>query len=624
MATIPPLAREAIALARSGDVEAALERARQALGENPSDMGLQMFVGLLHARRMELDRALPYFRAALALAPRDAAARMELARVLIALGELDEAEAELDAGPLPVREALKLRASLLTGRGDLAAALTIFRQLVEDDANDFEAWSNLGAALLTAGAAPDAADALTQSLHLNPRRPKVWEKWADAHLAAGTAEHAREELESKISERPGEVVLLVTLARLQDLLGRPDEAVATLEEAVEIDQAYPEAIVALAELSERQNRLERFEQLIAMLEECAPKSDKLPLLRAHLAFRRRDFGVALELAEAAPTFVLPGTRARLLGEIEDRRGHCDRAWAAFSTMNLEDSRAFPNAAREADAYRAALDSDLDGLTPAWAESWQAVPDAADRPAFLIGFPRSGTTLLDTFLMGHDGVVVSEENPLLEGVSKRAGGVRGLARMDGPAVAELRACYFELADQYVPDRGGRMLLDKLPFALIAGPYIQRLFAGASIIFVERHPCDVVLSCFFTRFHPAGPAAHFLDLERTARLYDTMMRYWSRCRELLPLNVHAVRYERLVADASRELRPVADFLGLEWSDKLSENRVSAHNRGFIRTPSYAQVIEPVYTRSVARWTRYRDQLRPVLPILEPWIAALGYKT
>ncbi|MEO7634735.1 MAG: sulfotransferase [Sphingomicrobium sp.] len=624
MAALPPLAREAIALARSGDFGAALELAREALGANPDDMGLQMFVGLLHTRRMELDVALPYFRAAHALAPRDAAARLELARVLIALGELDEAEAHLNAGPLPDREARKLRAGLLTSRGEFTGARDIFRQLVKDDSNDFEAWSNFGAALLTTGAATDAADALATSLQLNSQRPKVWEKWADAHRAAGTAERATEELKANIAERPGEVVLLVTLARLEDLLGRPNEAVTTLERALQLDRTHPETIVALAELSERQNQLDRFEQLIGMLEEGAPNSDKLPLLRAQLAFRRRDFDIALGLVEAAPTFVLPGTRARLIGEIEDRRQHSDRAWAAFSTMNLEDRRAFPNAAAEADAYRGALESDLDGLTPTWAETWRAVPSVAERPAFLIGFPRSGTTLLDTFLMGHEAVVVSEENPLLEGVSKKAGAVRGLARMAAPVVEELRAFYFELADQYIPGRAGRLLLDKLPFALIAGPYIHRLFAGAPIIFVERHPCDVVLSCFFTRFHPAGPAAHFLDLEQTARLYDTMMRYWSRCRQLLPLNVHSVRYERLVADAPRELRAVADFLGLEWSDKLSEHHVSAHTRGFIRTPSYAQVIEPVYSRSVARWTRYRDQLQPVLPILAPWIAAFGYES
>ena len=191
------------------------------------------------------------------------------------------------------------------------------------------------------------------------------------------------------------------------------------------------------------------------------------------------------------------------------------------------------------------------------------------------------------------------------------------------VEKLRELYFEEATKYVPGWEGHRLIDKLPFALIAGPHIHRMFPGASIIFVERHPCDVVLSCYFNRFQPTGPASNFVDLADTAKLYDVMMRFWVQSREMLPLRVHSVRYERMVADTAAELRQVADFLELEWSDDLVNNASTAANRGFIRTPSYAQVTEPVYKRSVSRWTRYRKQLEPILPILEPWAKHFGYE-
>jgi hypothetical protein len=150
----------------------------------------------------------------------------------------------------------------------------------------------------------------------------------------------------------------------------------------------------------------------------------------------------------------------------------------------------------------------------------------------------------------------------------------------------------------------------------------LFAGAPIIFVERHPCDVVLSCYFNRFVPTGPGASFVDLLDTAKLYDAMMRFWFRSQEVLPLRVHSVRYERLVQNPELELRQVADFLGLEWSAGLVDNRETASTRGFINTPSYAQVTEPVYKDSVARWTRYRKHFEPALPLLDPWVKRLGY--
>jgi hypothetical protein len=86
---------------------------------------------------------------------------------------------------------------------------------------------------------------------------------------------------------------------------------------------------------------------------------------------------------------------------------------------------------------------------------------------------------------------------------------------------------------------------------------------------------------------------------------------------------VRYERLVEDAEVELRPLARFLGLEWLAELLDHRATARKRAFIKTPSYAQVTEPVNAKAVGRWTRYREQLEPVLPILEPWAARMGYE-
>jgi len=88
------------------------------------------------------------------------------------------------------------------------------------------------------------------------------------------------------------------------------------------------------------------------------------------------------------------------------------------------------------------------------------------------------------------------------------------------------------------------------------------------------------------------------------------------------VHLVRYERLVDDAESEMRALTAFLGLEWSDRLLDHRSTAADRGFINTPSYSQVVEPLYDRSIGRWERYRGQMEPVLPMLEPWAKRMGY--
>ena len=157
-------------------------------------MGLQLFVGLLHTRRMEFDEALPHLRIAVELAPNDAAARLELARALMAVGDLDDAEALLAGGGLPARESQLLRASIKSRKGDVTAAIEGFRKSVEADPNDFESWGNLGVTLLNSGDAAAAAEALGRSLELRPDRPRVLDKWAEAHVAARTGEQALERI----------------------------------------------------------------------------------------------------------------------------------------------------------------------------------------------------------------------------------------------------------------------------------------------------------------------------------------------------------------------------------------------------------------------------------------------
>jgi Flp pilus assembly protein TadD len=624
MESVPPLAREAIEHARRRDFDKALATASKALEQHSNDMGLQLFVGLLHTRLMQFDLAIPHLRVAMALAPNDAAARLELARALMAVGNLDEAEQLLSTGRLPLRDVRLLQATISSRKGDVNTAIEGFRSLVEADSNDFESWANLGVTLLNAGKPGAAAEALGKSLELRPDRPRVLDKWAEAHVAARNGEAALLGIRAQLSDRPDDVLLIVSAARLEDLLGRPEKAVEHLERAIRIDPRSVAALCALADLYERQNEINRFAEVIAALATVAPNTETLPLLQATLALRHGKLEEAMKLAQSSSPVTDPGSRAHLIGKIYDRQGRAEEAWEAYSIMNREDARAVARASAEASKYRHDLDTQFHEMTSEWAEGWTEVEKPASEPIFLVGFPRSGTTLLDTFLMGHGDLLISEENPMLQTISDAAKDLKELPHISADAVKNLRELYFEEATKYIPGWEGKRLVDKLPFALVAGPHIHRLFPGAPIIFVERHPCDVVLSCYFNRFVPSGPGSSFVDLVDTAKLYDGMMRFWVRSRERLALRVHEVRYERMVEDTETELRGVAGFLGLDWSDDLVDNRQTAAKRGFIRTPSYAQVTEGVYKRSVARWARYRKEFEPVLPILEPWIRHLGYET
>jgi hypothetical protein len=172
--------------------------------------------------------------------------------------------------------------------------------------------------------------------------------------------------------------------------------------------------------------------------------------------------------------------------------------------------------------------------------------------------------------------------------------------------------------------GRLVVDKLPLNILGAPLIHRLFPDARLIFAERHPCDVVLSCFMQNFELNPAMANFLDLGDAARLYDLVLSFWRRSRQILPLEVHTVRYEALVESKEDAMRPLLQFLGLAWDDEVVEHQRTAAKRGAISTPSYAQVAQPIYRRASGRWLRYRTEMEDVLPILAPWAEWLGYGT
>ena len=120
------------------------------------------------------------------------------------------------------------------------------------------------------------------------------------------------------------------------------------------------------------------------------------------------------------------------------------------------------------------------------------------------------------------------------------------------------------------------------------------------------------------------ANFQDLGDAARLYDQTMSLWEQYRAVLPLRVHTVRYEDLVMDLEKTVKPLLDFLEVDWDDSVHEYAQTARKRGRISTPSYDKVTEGLYTRAQGRWESYREHMEPILPVLLPWARRFGYET
>ncbi len=152
-----------------------------------------------------------------------------------------------------------------------------------------------------------------------------------------------------------------------------------------------------------------------------------------------------------------------------------------------------------------------------------------------------------------------------------GGFEAIPAASEEDVERARDAYFEVARSLTPLEPGKLLIDKNPLSMNSIPAIRRLFPDARVILALRHPCDVVLSCYVTNFKPNNAMASFLSLETAAELYDLSFELFEKSRELLKPALHVNRYEKLVDDRDRELRPLLDFLELDWDERVLDHEV-----------------------------------------------------
>ncbi|MET0377250.1 MAG: sulfotransferase, partial [Rhizorhabdus sp.] len=325
-----------------------------------------------------------------------------------------------------------------------------------------------------------------------------------------------------------------------------------------------------------------------------------------------------------PDTINPVRRSQLIAEIADRVGESDIAFVAFEAMNQAALDKAPLNQRDPAPYLEEIRANAEQLTPERIAGWSAI--SVDRtppaPIFLVGFPRSGTTLLDTLLMNLPTLHVLEEMPIVRSIETLLGDPARLGEISSIEANALRARYFDTLAQLSPPQPGQRIVDKFPLHMARMGIIHRVFPDAKVIFVERHPCDCVLSGFMSNFELNRAMLSFTSLEDAARLYDVASIGWTRAEANLPIDVCRIRYEHMVEDLEGEMRRLLTFLDIPWDDKVLDNRGSAAKREHIRTASYSQVTEPIYTRSAGRWERYRTHMESILPILRPWAEKMGY--
>lgn len=528
-------------------------------------------------------------------------------------------------------------ATALQTAGDLVAAEDALKTLIRLAPDDPERLDELGIVQSQLGKPREARDTLLRAFGKAPDSPRIRIHAAQACSACrdSRADHLLAPWRDWLPLKDD--VLQFELADLLAQLGEAAAALPLLEEILARNPAHRAAQILSASLYERVNRLEDADAQLLKISASGAEADaevrrEIAHQRGELASRRRQYAHARSVLEqAGPRNDKDIAHWFTLARVCDRLGDTHAAMRALETghaLQVEEMKTvvphffepgaeiLPNAntSVSVEAYR----------------SWPKLraPDASQSPVFVVGFPRSGTTLLEQMLDAHPRLQSMDERPFFNMLSNQLENSTGievpgdLGRLNQRDCDELRKGYLILACGKVPRQWGARLVDKNPLNMLWLPMIHRMFPRAKFVLALRHPCDVILSCYMQNFRAAVLAAAGQSLDHLAHAYVAAMRSWLHHVDVFKPDVFVSRYDDLVTDTPGQTRKIASFLSLEDADSMLDFAARAREKGYIKTPSYTQVIEPINTQGLGRWQRYREYFEPVLPTLAPMLEHWGY--
>jgi tetratricopeptide (TPR) repeat protein len=485
-----------------------------------------------------------------------------------------------------------------------------------------------------AGRFNEAANAYQQLLSENPGHPFLLWGLGRCMMHFGRRNSAAHLFQQAVAALPTHPQLTDDVIQRLILVGDPKAALRLCEEA---KARFPEQISIALHRVDALRLLNRHEEALPLLREIlkAPTPPAGTMLRLIACLRQTgNAKEALQLAAQA----LPGQDGSLLDQagVWNEMAHAQESLgeyqSAFDSLcsSGQIARRSPDVqSLDATEYPRLLHRLLASVE---AQGLPTPPDYSgnDHPrlVFQVGFPRSGTTLVESVLAAHPQVETSGEAPLWNtalGVLLEAGlpmdtMLEEIPRQPIAVLERARKAYW---DKVKAEFGSEfdLFVDKQPMNIIYLAHIRLLFPEARIIFCERDPRDVCLSCYFQWFRINSSNKNFLDWHDTAKFYRNVMDYWLALRPLLADTAHTLRYEEFVDDFEGEAKKLFDFLQLNWNEELLAFQEKNRQRYF-HTPSNQAIRKDVKAKASPRWHHYPDALTEIQPLLEPILKELGY--
>ena len=587
---------------RQGDIESGVRACQQALKTRPESAGTCIAVGRLQLQHGIVSAAEGSFRLALQRTQNLPEAHFYLASSLVAQDRLEEATESFQA-------CIRLDPMSPSAHNDLGAtyrnlskfneAIASCKRAIEIDPSFAHAHNNLGLALWQLGKFDEAMDSIQKAISLDPEQASFHNNIGIICFEKGDLERSESEFLRSLSLAPAFFEPIVNLATIYEATYRLDEAWSRIEQGLSIN----------------------------------PDDPRLHLCAARCELRRGEIGKAMQRLTSLPIENLAlSTRAQIEKEIAlllVRDGQHQRAFEYATKANNHTREVASALGVDKQDFLDEIDSVSRWLTPEKTQTWKSVAETPveNTPIFLVGFPRSGTTLLDQILDSHPKIQTLEESLAVDAMKTIFKGMpdgypHSMEHLKPEDFGGLKTAYFDVVDHRIDRKPGTVLIDKFPLNLCNAALIYRVFPRARFLFSLRHPCDVCLSAYMQNFKLNSAMACFLDLNDAATLYEKSMTFWQQCIDVLSLEYHAVRYEDLVMDIETQIRKVLEFIGLAWDDKVLEHLDHARQRRRIATASLRQVTEPIYTSARYRWHHYEQELSPVLPRLQPFVEKFDY--
>jgi tetratricopeptide (TPR) repeat protein len=486
---------------------------------------------------------------------------------------------------------------------------------------------------------PEAETSARQALALNPLNPQAHNLlgmiFADIHQPEDAEFHYRQVLLLHEPLAP----ICANLANVLKSMGRLDEAEAFFRQALYLDPDNVDGLISWVRMEEARNRLPRAWELMERIPARLREQPLVYITRSAVHRRGKRHEQALAELVAVERRYPNAARAPMYyyerGDVLDAMGRYDEAFASYQKAN---QAVRVSGSRE---YQAAYFQDLVPRLKRFfardriaalrtAAEIPPLPAEMPSPIFIVGFPRSGTTMIEQMLSAHPSISAGDELPYVWRWTQLASHFCGSPQPYPECLANLaqegqrrslvkfRSFYITNVElRRIVERGKHRFTDKMPLNETHLGLIHLAFPEAPIVHLIRHPLDVVLSTFFNDLSHGGNCSY--DLVTAAQHYALIFELVSHYRGELDLKDLAVRYEDVVDEPEPNLRKLLDFVGEPWDARCLDFQ---ENVRYARTASYAQVKEKLYTRSRFRYRNYRSHVEPIIPILKPAIESLGY--